>query len=82
VAQGIEGHLRLSFIHITPYAHVLNALRAFRAASPAVQFSLREASTQQQVEWLEAGRSISPCCARRGAARRACASSACPAKTS
>ena len=55
VAQGIEGHLRLSFIHITPYAHVLNALRALRAASPAVQFSLREASTQQQVEWLEAG---------------------------
>lgn len=55
VAQGIEGHLRLSFIHITPYAHVLNALRALRAASPAVQFSLREASTQQQVEWLERG---------------------------
>ncbi|MDO8067401.1 LysR substrate-binding domain-containing protein [Janthinobacterium sp. SUN206] len=55
VAQGIEGHVRLSFIHITPYAHVLNALRAFRAASPAVQFTLREASTQQQVEWLEKG---------------------------
>lgn len=55
VAQGIEGHLRLSFIHITPYAHVLDALRAFRAASPAVQFTLREASTQQQVEWLERG---------------------------
>lgn len=55
VAQGIAGHLRLSFIHITPYAHVLDALRAFRAASPAVQFTLREASTQQQVEWLERG---------------------------
>ena len=55
VAQGIEGHLRLSFIHITPYAHVLQALRAFRAASLAVQFILREASTQQQVEWLEQG---------------------------
>ena len=55
VAQGIEGHLRPSFIHITPYAHVLNALRALRAASPAVQFTLREASTQQQVEWLERG---------------------------
>ena len=55
VAQGIEGHLRLSFIHITPYAHVLTALRAFRLASPAVQFTLREASTQQQVEWLEKG---------------------------
>ncbi|WP_426088939.1 LysR substrate-binding domain-containing protein [Janthinobacterium sp. PSPC1-1] len=55
VAQGIEGHLRLSFIHITPYAHVLHALRAFRLASPAVQFTLREASTQQQVEWLERG---------------------------
>ena len=55
VAQGIEGHLRLSFIHITPYAHVLAALRAFRLASPAVQFTLREASTQQQVEWLEKG---------------------------
>ena len=55
VAQGIEGYLRLSFIHITPYAHVLDALRAFRAASPAVQFTLREASTQQQVEWLERG---------------------------
>ena len=55
VAQGIEGHLRLGFIHITPYAHVLDALRIFRAASPAVQFTLREASTQQQVEWLEQG---------------------------
>ena len=55
VAQGIEGHLRLSFIHITPYAHVLHALRAFRLASPAVHFTLREASTQQQVEWLEKG---------------------------
>lgn len=55
VAQGIEGHLRLSFIHITPYAHVLHALRAFRLASPAVQLTLREASTQQQVEWLEKG---------------------------
>ena len=55
VAQGIEGHLRLSFIHITPYAHVLDAMRAFRTASPAVQFTLREASTQQQVEWLERG---------------------------
>ena len=55
VAQGIEGHLRLSFIHITPYAHVLHALRAFRLASPAVHFTLREASTQQQVEWLERG---------------------------
>ena len=55
VAQGIEGHLRLSFIHITPYAHVLHALRAFRLASPAVHFTLREASTQQQVEWLEQG---------------------------
>ena len=55
VAQGIEGHVRLGFIHITPYAHVLAALRAFRADSPAVQFTLREASTQQQVEWLERG---------------------------
>jgi len=55
VAQGVEGHLRLSFIHITPYAPVLDALRQFRADSPAVQFSLREASTQEQVELLEAG---------------------------
>lgn len=55
VAQGIEGHVRLGFIHITPYAHVLAALRVFRADSPAVQFTLREASTQQQVEWLERG---------------------------
>lgn len=55
VAQGIEGHLRLSSIHITPYAHVLQGLRAFRLASPAVQLTLREASTQQQVEWLEKG---------------------------
>lgn len=55
VAQGVEGHLRLSFIHITPYAAVLDALRQFRAASPNVQFTLHEASTQQQVDWLEAG---------------------------
>jgi DNA-binding transcriptional LysR family regulator len=55
VAQGVAGHLRLSFIHITPYAQVLDALRQFRADTPAVQCSLREASTQEQVESLEAG---------------------------
>ncbi|WP_426077857.1 LysR substrate-binding domain-containing protein [Janthinobacterium sp. PSPC3-1] len=55
VAQGSAGHLRLGFIQVTPYAHVLDALRQFRADFPDVHLSLREASTQELVELLEAG---------------------------
>ena len=55
VAQGSAGHLRLGFIQITPYAHVLAALRQFRSDTPAVHLSLREASTQELVDALEAG---------------------------
>ena len=54
VAQGSAGHLRLGFIQITPYAHVLDALRRFRADFPDVHLTLREASTQELVELLEA----------------------------
>lgn len=55
VAQGSAGHLRLGFIQVTPYAHVLDALRRFRADFPDVHLTLREASTQELVELLEAG---------------------------
>ena len=55
VAQGSAGHLRLGFIQVTPYAHVLDALRRFRADFPDVHLSLREAPTQELVELLEAG---------------------------
>ena len=54
VAQGSAGHLRLGFIQITPNAHVLDALRRFRADFPDVHLTLREASTQELVELLEA----------------------------
>jgi len=55
VAQGSAGHLRLGFIQITPYAHVLDALRRFRLDFPEVHLTLREAPTQELVELLEAG---------------------------
>ncbi|MGJ7541643.1 LysR family transcriptional regulator [Variovorax sp. LT1R16] len=55
VAQGIDGRLTLTFIHITPYAPLLRALRHFRAASPGVAFEMIEATTREQVEALENG---------------------------
>ncbi|WP_400446781.1 LysR family substrate-binding domain-containing protein [Pectobacterium jejuense] len=56
VAQGIEGHLTLTFINIAPYSALLDALRRFRAAFPAVSFTMQEATTQEQVDALEQGR--------------------------
>ena len=56
VAQGIEGHLTLTFINIAPYSTLLDALRRFRHAYPAVSFTMQEATTQEQVEALETGR--------------------------
>ena len=56
VAQGIEGHLILTFINIAPYSALLDALRRFRAAFPAVSFTMQEATTQEQVDALEQGR--------------------------
>jgi hypothetical protein len=41
VAQGIEGHLRLSFIHITPYAHVLNACAPSAPLRPPCNLAAR-----------------------------------------
>ncbi|RBL87804.1 LysR family transcriptional regulator [Streptomyces cavourensis] len=55
VSQGIDGHLTLTFINITPYEALLRALRDFRTAAPAVAFTLREASTREQVAALESG---------------------------
>ena len=55
VAQGSAGHLRLGFIQISPYAHVLHALRQFRLDFPDVHLTLREAPTQELVDLLEAG---------------------------
>ena len=56
VAQGIEGHLTLTFINIAPYAPLLRALRGFRHASPGISFTMVEATTQEQVIALEQGR--------------------------
>ncbi|MBC3230062.1 LysR substrate-binding domain-containing protein [Serratia fonticola] len=56
VAQGIEGHLTLTFINIAPYDALLGALQRFRSAFPAISFTMREATTQEQVEALEHGR--------------------------
>lgn len=56
VAQGIEGHLTLTFINIAPYAPLLRALRDFRHASPGISFTMVEATTQEQVIALEQGR--------------------------
>ncbi len=55
VAQGMDGHLTLTFINIAPYPALLRALRDFRGAHPAVAFTLQEATTQEQVLALEAG---------------------------
>lgn len=56
VAQGIEGHLTLTFINIAPYAALLQALRHFRALNPGIAFTMLEATTQEQVNALEQGR--------------------------
>ncbi|WP_448136057.1 LysR family transcriptional regulator [Stenotrophomonas rhizophila] len=56
VAEGIQGHLTLTFINITPYAPLLRALRGFRHASPGISFTMVEATTQEQVIALEQGR--------------------------
>ncbi len=56
VAQGIEGHLTLTFINIAPYAALLQALRRFRALNPGIAFTMLEATTQEQVNALEQGR--------------------------
>lgn len=56
VAQGIEGHLTLTFINIAPYSALLDAFRCFRHAFPAVSFTMHEATTQEQIEALEDGR--------------------------
>lgn len=56
VAEGIEGHLTLTFINIGPYTPLLRALRGFRHASPGISFTMVEATTQEQVIALEQGR--------------------------
>ncbi|WPG41663.1 LysR substrate-binding domain-containing protein [Variovorax sp. EBFNA2] len=55
VAQGVDGHLTMTFINITPYAPLLRGLRNFRRASPGVAFEMKEATTREQVEALENG---------------------------
>lgn len=55
VAQGLEGLLNLSFINLAPYPIALLALKTFRQASPGVAFSLKEATTAEQIEALEQG---------------------------
>ncbi|MGL5386478.1 MAG: LysR substrate-binding domain-containing protein [Serratia sp. (in: enterobacteria)] len=55
VAQGIEGHLTLTFINIAPYGALLSALQHFRSSSPAVSFTMLDATTQEQVAALEQG---------------------------
>ncbi|WP_369348338.1 LysR substrate-binding domain-containing protein [Stenotrophomonas sp. JAG2] len=56
VAQGIEGHLTLTFINIAPYVPLLRVLRTFRQANPGITFTMREATTQEQINALEQGR--------------------------
>lgn len=56
VAQGIEGHLTLTFINIAPYVPLLRVLRTFRQANPGINFTMREATTQEQINALEQGR--------------------------
>lgn len=56
VAQGIEGHLTLTFISLAGYVPLLRALRNFRTAFPAVSFTMEEATTQEQIDALEQGR--------------------------
>lgn len=55
VAQGMDGHLTMTFINIAPYVSLLRALRDFRLTCPAVAFTLREGTTREQVEALENG---------------------------
>ncbi|AIR91240.1 LysR family transcriptional regulator [Pseudomonas cremoricolorata] len=56
VAQGMEGHLTLTFINLAPYRQLLQVLRHFRSDYPAVALTMQEATTQEQVDALEHGR--------------------------
>ncbi|MHC1550822.1 LysR substrate-binding domain-containing protein [Phyllobacterium sp. K27] len=55
VAKGVDGHITMSFINIAPYSSLLQVLRTFRSAHPTVEFTMREATTHEQVKALEAG---------------------------
>jgi len=55
VGQGIDGHLVLTFINIAPYGALLRALRRFQTTFPAIAFTMREATTQEQVDALARG---------------------------
>lgn len=55
VAKGVDGHITMTFINIAPYSSLLGALRTFRNAHPTVEFTMREATTHEQIKALEAG---------------------------
>ena len=77
VAQGMEGHLTATFVNISPYESLLRGLRRFRAAHPAVSFTLREATTREQVERWNWDAPTSASCAIPASARRVCISRPC-----
>ena len=55
MAGGIEGRIVATFVDAAHYAALPPILRAFRARYPSVELTLREATTAEQVEALEAG---------------------------
>lgn len=55
MAAGIEGRLVISFIDTAHYTVLPPILRAFRSRYPNIELALREATTIEQVEALEAG---------------------------
>lgn len=55
MAAGIEGRLVITFIDTAHYAALPPILRAFRSRYPNIELTLREATTVEQIEALEAG---------------------------
>lgn len=55
VAQGHEGHIRISFISLLTYPFLMDAFRIFRDSYPDVSCDMREATTREQIEALDNG---------------------------
>jgi len=55
-AQGLAGDLNIGFPSSAPHTVLPKILRAFRSRFAVVTLKLHELSTQEQIEWLTAGR--------------------------
>lgn len=55
IGQAVSAHLVLGFVDSSLYAYLPHLLRAYRLAHPSVQVSLREMSSEDQINALQRG---------------------------